>query len=209
MPKKPSKIVFTCESCGCSPKLSCRTLREGDCRKCDQCVTWKVEAHYTEKNTNYGRTALGIFGLLVFQRGWLLDQSVHTNKIGASSVTKKMVRTLVADDRLVMERVVEFLRSSNEKEMQRKGAIQCKTCHFAFVASESKTWTLAGYCSVSCSEEGGELVEDHQFVQQQSETKSPTIPVCCPNGHNFSCLASFAGCLRPCPHCSSKCRVPG
>ena len=81
MPKKPSKIVFICESCGCSPRLSCRTLREGDCRKCDQCATWKVEAHYTEKNTNYGRTALGIFCLLVFGRGWLLDQSVHLSLI--------------------------------------------------------------------------------------------------------------------------------
>ena len=92
-------------------------------------------------------------------------------------------------------------------DLKENGAIHCNCCKTLFVPSDRKVWNMNGYCSVDCSEKSGVSVSNEQIQRQLVEHKVSNIEITCPNGHKFSVMASFAGCMRPCPTCGEKCSV--
>lgn len=206
MAKLPSSIEFVCEACGFHPKPKCKMLKQGVCKKCSK-GTWAILIQYVESETNKASTALGLASLMVFGSGWIQRKS-HESGTELNSVSSETIQGLLADPKLVAERVLQFSRLCSQADREAQGAIRCKSCNALFLPSDRKSWHGKGFCSVSCSEDLGEAVSDVELKQPLAQTKPGKVEVSCPCGRSFFVLATFSGCLRPCPRCGQKIEVP-
>lgn len=195
----PSKVSFACESCGWKPWNGQLYRRRAVCKRC-QDRSWALTASYTEREVS-----IGLLGLLTTGRYFAVDE--YTNQITLEKVNPNVVIELLEDRRLMLQRVSAYVTLREQERLRERGAIVCKACGALFVPAESKTWNEHGYCSKACAAE-----DDLVAFQPAGETKvvqqRVTVRVTCPAGHEFEQLASFSGCLRPCPECGAKCHVP-
>ncbi|MBI1246823.1 hypothetical protein GC197_03135 [bacterium] len=204
MPRAPSRIGFVCESC--QRTASVRQMRRwrGECRRCKG-RSWVLTIDYSE--TEVETSAVGILSSLTLGFGWYSTKT-STNQTTVGGVSAEVGQHLTETRSNVALRVVEYLRLREHQDLRDRGAQPCRKCDVLYVPTSEKPWTETGYCSKSCAAQDG--VESAPVFQasEADESKPSMITVACPKGHEFSVLASFSGCLRPCTTCGEKVAVP-
>jgi hypothetical protein len=204
MPKKPTSVLFVCETCGKSAKPGKVRRWQGWCRRCDG-RRWALLAEYTETERNF--SLLGILTSLV-PGGGLYSVRVATNQVTVRGVSDEVARHLTRDRWQVKAQVAEYLRRQQGAYLRAKGGQTCRACDGLFVPSEDKPWTTLGYCSKACCVEAGATIES-MFEETPAEPRGGrTIRITCPCGRAFDVHATYSGCTRRCPECGEKCAVP-
>ena len=204
MARRPSEIRFVCESCRRPAKVGDIRRWSEQCRYC-QGRSWQLLVNYTD--TQVEASILGLLSSLIFGVGEP-TRKTYTNQVVVDSVSAEVAQFLTEKRRLVASRVVEYIRLREQQELLDRGARACRICNGVCVPAEDKPWTQEGYCSRSCAARDG--FEESPLFEPSTDNRhaAPTITVVCPNGHAFEVLASFSGCMRPCPDCGAKTPVP-
>ena len=199
-------LFFVCEHCGFEATPKKVQSLTGLCRKCNQ-STWTLVVEYSQTETNMSSSALGMASLLVTGYGWTAETR-HSNQRELRSLDLYQVLELTNDIGAFEEKVATLLREIDREQRKSSGAVTCSECDALFVPSADKSWTERGFCSASCAKQQGEAVSSEELFVQRGKSKVSNIEVTCPGNHTFEVMASFAGCIRPCPTCGEKCEVP-
>jgi len=106
-------------------------------------------------------------------------------------------------------------RSSGRKRLERTQWCPCIICGTNFSLRSLQPYSANGFCSEDCAAKArnnnssnGESRQDVRSNINTSSETAPVITITCPKQHSFTVMASFAGCVRPCPKCGEKCQVP-
>jgi len=205
----PDKVSFACESCGWQPWAWQLRRQAGACKRC-QTESWSITASYTDIDAQV--SPFNLFALFSSGLGWLYVYSTLkrlTNQVTVANVGAEVVRELVDTDRLVRRRVSEYLRIRDRQKLEERGAVVCPACQVLFVPAVNKPWNQQGYCSKACAAGDAVVCFNPTTDEKQSVGQGRlTVQVTCACGHESEHLASFSGCLRPCPSCGAKCKVP-
>lgn len=202
MPRLPTRISFICEGCqqGATPEQIRKA--NGHCQVCSV-SSWTLLAGYTDTEVGVS-PGLSPFGHLAIK----VSVDSLTNEVTVPGIAASVAKGLIADPKLVSERVADYVRSCYREELCKQGARPCLACDALFVPGKDKPWAEEGYCSLVCYTRAGKKVKPAGHEEASRPAARPMITVECPNGHKFQVMASYTGCFRTCPQCGKKCAIP-
>jgi len=210
MARRPNAIMFLCERCELQAKPWQVRWHRGACSRChamgrDKFGQWALAVVYSESETE--QSLAGWLSFLTLGIGWL-NINNYTNVHWVPGISSSNAYAIVRYRSQVVKNAVRCVRQYQQEVFDKRGALTCKRCEAKFIPSEEKQWTKEGFCSKICGIESG--VDGHGNENKPPEfvSKSQTVHAECPAGHRFFPLASFSGCLRPCPICGQLTCVP-
>jgi hypothetical protein len=223
MPKPPTQVIFTCQSCRRASVADARKgnhllpfLRKlpirasGECIRCGS-ASWTISVIFAETSTDVAQSTFGLAIAAVTGQGFV-QQSTHVNQMDYTDVPAEIVALLNEYPRERLNRVGQFVWAKEREYLKQHGGRECLSCAALFVPTPGKPWSEQGYCSKMChvdavGADAAGPAADVAFSGKPQPALARIIKVQCVKGHPFEVQTSFAGTIRPCPVCGTKTQV--
>jgi len=207
MIRDPEDIIFVCQQCERESSVEEMFQKHDRCKDC-VAAEWTICLIYVDRETtsNEVSNGIGLLSLAVLGGGWSHDRETKdaVHHLLVRNVKAEILRPLFASLSSARTMVLEYIRLRQKQDMRSQGG-DCLACGALYVSAAAKPWTSAGFCSKSCAAtKNWKPPEEVAFTAATASM----IAVECSQGHTFEVLPSFAGCVRPCPECGQKSRVP-